>query len=595
MSSQLTALFALPTPGPFIGRRRLLAAVRAAPFVLLTGEPGVGKSRLAAESLRDGGLPVIVAHCDDLREPQPLGPLIDGLRVAHATGALTDLLPSALPDPDAERARLLRAAAALLASLAPVALAIEDLQMADPATLDLIDHLGAHPVPGLKVLITVRSNELPAGWHPGPAVTRLRVPPLTRAEVGRLAAALSADTGSSLYERTAGIPFLVEEVVRSLTGDGDGARHDRRHPDTLAVPALLRDVLVARLNRLDETSREILGAAAVLGQAADPRPLSAILHTGAGTITAALNRARAAGFLHQRDGRLWFRHTLARQVVHELLPPVTRRLLHLRTARFLEEQQPRPYARLAHHYRAADSPADHVRNAEAAAALATARGDDATAARFLLDAVAHRDLPRPVRVRLAGKLARSAIESVAQTSAIPVLRDLIADRRLPPGARGELGLALGRMLRQQGEARAGYQEIERAVPFLRHHGRRARALAVLSAPDTVVDRHLTEHQDHCARAARAAADSGDPSAVLAVEIARLSLLLESGAPGAARAVTDAAAGLAGHPRERARACLNWGPRGRCTSVTPGWPRRCWTSAVSWSTTPTTSGCGPWSS
>ncbi|SDT02806.1 ATP-binding protein [Actinoplanes derwentensis] len=572
--SQLTAFFALPTPGPFVGRHRLLGILRAelgrpSALVLLSGEAGVGKSRLVVESLQDTGLPVVVAHCDDLREPQPLGPLIDGLRVAQATGTLPALPqwppPTApLPDPDAERARLLRAAAALLSTLAPVALAVEDLQMADPATLQLLDHLAAHPVPGLTVVITVRGNELPAGWQPGPAVRRLRVPPLTRAEVGRLAAALLADSGAvgfatHLYERTAGIPFLVEEVVRSLRTDGD-VEAIRRHPDALAdlaVPALLRDVLVARLHHLDEATREILGAAAVLGQAADPHPLATIMQTSEGTITAALQQAKAAGLLHQRDGRLWFRHTLARQVVHELLPPVTRRLLHLRTARLFEQQQPRPYARLAHHYREAGSPADHVRNAEAAADLATARGDDGTAARFLLGAVGHPGLPRPIRVRLAGKLGRSAIESVAQTSAIPVLRDLVADRRLPPGARGELGLALGRMLRQQGEARAGYEQIERAVPYLRQHGRRARALAVLSAPDTVVDRHLSEHQARCEQAALAAAESGEPSAVLAVEIARLSLLLESGDPTAGPAVTAAAAGLAGHPREHARACLNW--------------------------------------
>ncbi|WP_160165961.1 AAA family ATPase [Actinoplanes sp. OR16] len=607
----LTAFFALPTPGPFVGRNRLLATLRAelarpSALVLLSGEAGVGKSRLVAEALQaspqagspqaeplqagsphGGGLPVVVAHCDDLREPQPLGPLIDGLCVAAGTGTLpplrtpdpetgvlapllpplTDRLPPAPPalhDPDAERARLLRAAAALLAALTPLVLALEDLQMADPATLQLLDHLGAHPVPGLTVLITVREDASPAGWQPGPAVRRLRVPPLTRAEVGRLASALLAGTEAGLlvthlYERTAGIPFLVEEVVRSLITDGDRDTI-RRHPDALAdaaVPALLRDVLTTRMQHLGETAREILGAAAVLGGAADPPRLAAITQTSESTVAAALTQARAAGLLHQRDGRLWFRHTLARQVVHELLPPITRRLLHLRAARLLEQRQPRPYARLAHHFREAGSPADHVRNAEAAADLAVARGDDGTAARFLLGAVAQTGLPRPVRVRLAAKMARSAIESVAQASAIPVLRDLLDDRRLPPGARGELGLALGRMLRQQGEARTGYEEIERAVPYLRRPGQRARALAVLSAPDTVTGRHLSEHQARCAQAAVAAAESGEPPAVLAVEIARLSLLLESGDPTAGAAVTAAAAGLAGHPRERARACLNW--------------------------------------
>ncbi|WP_306208216.1 ATP-binding protein, partial [Actinoplanes sp. RD1] len=586
--SQLTAFFALPAPGLFVGREALLAELAGpAPVVLLSGEPGVGKSRLVAESLQDSGLPVIVAHCDDLREPQPLGPLLDGIRVAHATGtlpplrdpgavtgvlarllpALADRLPPPLPplgDPEAERARLLRAAVALLAALAPVAVAVEDLQMADRATLELLDRLGARPVPGVRVVITVREGESPPGWQPGPAVRTMRVPPLSRAEVGLLAAALldlteQPDTFTThLYERTAGVPFLVEEVVRSLVADGAVDRI-REHPDTLAdvaVPALLRDVLLGRLRHLDEPAREILGAAAVLGRA-DAGALATIAGTDDGTVTAALARAEATGFLHERDGHLWFRHTLARQVVHELLPPVTRRLLHLRTAHLLEQHQPRPYARLAHHYREAGSPADHVRNAEAAADLATARGDDASAARFLLATTGYARLPRPVRVRLAAKLGRSAIESVAQASAIPVLRDLLADRRLPPGARGELGLALGRMLRQQGEAQAGYEEIERAVPFLRHHGRRARALAVLSAPDTVVGRHLSEHQARCAQAAAAAAESGEPSAVLAVEIARLSLLLESGHPAVDEAITGAVASLAGNSRERARACLNW--------------------------------------
>jgi hypothetical protein len=289
----------------------------------------------------------------------------------------------------------------------------------------------------------------------------------------------------------------------------------------------------------------------------DPNVLAAMLGVDLSVVRAGLARAVEAGLLHSRDGRLWFRHTLARQVVHDLLPSMTRRLLHLRTARMLERQRPRPVARLAHHYREAGSAADHVRNAEAAAGLASAQGDDATAARFLLGAAGYHELPRPVRVRLAAKLGRSAIEGVAQAEAIPVLRSLLQDRRLPSGARGELGFGLGRMLRQQGEARLGYEEIERAVPFLRNAGRRARALAVLSAPDTVVGRHVSLHQQHCRDAAQAAQESGEPGARLAVEIARLSLALETRDPGAGSAVRAALADLEDYPRERARAALNW--------------------------------------
>ncbi|GIE64375.1 AAA family ATPase [Actinoplanes palleronii] len=563
--SSLAASLALPSAtGPFVGRAELLTALRAElakPYalVVLTGEAGVGKTRLVAEVLADSPVPVIVAHCDDLREPQPLGPLLDGLRL---TRPLVDGPPL---DPDADRARLLRAMAALLRDRGPLVVALEDLQMADPATRELVDHLAAHPVTGLTVLITMR--ESPTARPLPSAVRRLPVTPLGRDEVAALATSLliPRDTAAAthdrfvthLYERTAGIPFLVEEVVRSLVTDGD-VEQFRRHPDG-AVPALLRDVLQGRLSYLGDTVREILGAAAAIGPAADPHPIAVVLGAGEHTVAAALAQARDAGLLHERDGRLWFRHTLARQVVYELVPPGTRRLLHLRAARLLEEQKPRPVARLAHHYRLAGSPADHVRNAEAAADLAAAQRDDATAARFLLATTVYPDLPRPVRVRLAVKLGRSAIESVAQTDAIPVLRRLLADRRLPPGARGDLGLALGRMLRQQGDAREGYDEIERAVPYLRQHDRRARALAVLSAPDTVVGRHVTEHQRLCAEAAAEAALSGDPSARLAVLIAQLSLALETGDPDAGAAITAALADgtFAGYPRERARACLNW--------------------------------------
>ncbi|WP_436528770.1 AAA family ATPase [Actinoplanes sp. HUAS TT8] len=567
--AHLAASLALPSStGPFVGRTTLLAALReelTRPYalILLTGEAGVGKTRLVAEVLADSPVPVLVAHCDDLREPQPLGPLLDGLRLKGPLVAGPPL------DPDADRARLLRAMAALLAERGPLVVALEDLQMADPATLDLIDHLAAHPVVGVTVLMTMRETSATRALPS--AVRRLAVAPLGRDEVGVLASSLLArhDAGAvppsrfvtHLFERTAGIPFLVEEVMRSLVTDGDVERI-RRQPEILgdvAVPALLRDVLQTRLKNLTDDVREILGAAAAIGPAADPHPIAAVLGADDVTVQAALVQARDAGLLHELDGRLWFRHTLARQVVYELVEPGTRRLLHLRTAQRLEQRKPRPVARLAHHYRLAGNPADHVRNAEVAADLAAAQGDDGTAARFLLETTAYPDLPRPVRVRLAVKLGRSAIESVAQSDAMPVLRRLLADRKLPPGARGDLGLALGRMLRQQGEAREGYEQIERAVPYLRQHARRARALAVLSAPDTVVGRHVREHQRRCAEAAAEADLSRDPSARLAVLIARLSLALETGDPAAETAIAAALAGdaFAGYPRERARACLNW--------------------------------------
>jgi hypothetical protein len=574
----------------FVGRTAELALLRriveAPPcLVLLEGEPGIGKSRLVAELL--AGLPGdhLVGECDDVPEPFPLGVLLDAIRagaqrlgplnpvagaLAPLLPELTDVLPVApppLPDPAAERHRLLRAVAAVLAALGPTTLLLEDLHWADPATCEFLGYLSTHPVDGLAVVLTARTPA-PGGSTPihdalartPPwAVTRVPLGPLDADDVRELAARTLrlADPPprltATLLDRTAGIPFVVEEVLRTLAERGGDPLADD------SVPFVLRDVLLWRLRQLDDGTREVLGGAAVLGLAPDQRLLAAVLGADRATVAAALATAHRAGLLHDAGDGLRFRHDLARQVVYHLVPRETREWLHLRVARVLEQELPRPVAQLAHHYRLAGSNADFVRNAEAAADLATERGDDATAAGFLLQTMDIAELPRPVRARLAGKLGRSAIDGLSQAAAIPVLERLLADRRLPPGARGELGLVLGRMLRQQGEALRGYAEIERAVPYLRAPRRRAQALAVLAAPDTVVGRHVDDHLARCVEAEAAAAESGDPAAELAVRIARASLLLELGDPAAWAIIAElrACAELADRPREHARACLNW--------------------------------------
>src|SRR4051812_35516717 len=86
----IPVLFALHAGGPFVGRSAQLAALlaRRFPAMLVTGEAGVGKTRLVAEAVTAAAIPVVVAHCDDLREPQPLGPVLDGLRAARTAGVV---------------------------------------------------------------------------------------------------------------------------------------------------------------------------------------------------------------------------------------------------------------------------------------------------------------------------------------------------------------------------------------------------------------------------------------------------------------------------------------------------------------------------
>jgi hypothetical protein len=118
--------------------------------------------------------------------------------------------------------------------------------------------------------------------------------------------------------------------------------------DDLAVPTVLRDVVLQRLFSLDDDAREILDAAAVIGLVTDDRLLAEVTQRDAAGIARALARAQDVGLLQDEDGRSRFRHALARQVVYESVPAARRRWLHLRTGQALEPGG--SPARLAHHY-----------------------------------------------------------------------------------------------------------------------------------------------------------------------------------------------------------------------------------------------------
>ncbi|MFI7610895.1 AAA family ATPase [Nonomuraea terrae] len=599
-----------PGPAPtgslsdaLVGRRAELSLLRAIvgsrpSLALVEGEAGIGKSRLVAELLATPDLTRtrrIVGQCEQLQEPLPLSPLLDAFRLAEAelahskppnpvVGALAPLLPeiaahlppplTPLPDQRAERHRVFRAAVALLDHLAPLVLVLEDVHWADASTHDFLAFLAAHLPRDLTVILTARteSGVLPireafARAPSGPART-ISLAPLTLPEVQQLARAilktdLPRTFAEPLYEKTGGIPFVVEEVLRTLL-ERLPASEIPAHPGALAdlaVPTVLRDVVLQRLSSLDDPARDILTAAAVIGMTPDDRILAEVSEHSPPEVARALAKAQAVGLLHEEDGHCRFRHALARQIVYESVPVPGRRWLHLRTARSLESGPgPRPVARLAHHFRHAGRTADFVTNAEAAADTALSHGNDATAARFLLQALNVRELASDVRIRLAVKLGRTAVDGLAHEEAVPILQCLLATEPLPAPVRGELRFALGRLLRQHGEARAGYLQIENAIDDLATRpDLLSRALAVLAAPETVADRHVKEHTARCDQAEEAARRSGDGDALISVRIARASLLVEQGDPASWRLIDELLRDhrLRANPREHARACLNW--------------------------------------
>jgi len=598
-----------PASSRLVGRDeeldRLAAAASAPPAIIVVeGEAGIGKSRLVREFL--AMLPArrhLVGLCDPVQEPFPLGPLLEAIGgtvaalpdpagLSPVVGALSAVLPELadrlppspppLGDHRAERHRLLRAAVTFLGEVGPAVLVLEDVHWADDGTAEFIAFLAARMPSNLVLVVTARGEwrgrlpiwEVLARTRQTPPM-RVELPPLALNDVGALAAEL-LDSGElperfavSLHHLTAGIPFVVEEVVSSLRGDGTTTAAPATSPpgsdlalDELAVPAALRDVIQPRLDALDDRTREILGAAAVMAMTPDEELLSRVVGCEAEVVARALSSALRAGLLHEdADGRCRFRHALARQAVYEGLPAPTRRWFHLRVAEVLDGgTEPRPVARLAHHYRLAGRFDDYIRCAEAAADLAISHGDDAAGARFLLDAIDSAVLGQDDRVRLVGKLAEAAVHGLAQSEAVPILEGLLTGSDLPAWRRGELRFMLGRLYRQQGAARRGYEEIERSTADLTERPTLlARALAILAVPEISTDRHVDEHIARSVEAAAVARRCADDGVDLAVAIATVSLCLELGDPRAAALMDEwlASPKLLADPREHARACLNW--------------------------------------
>ena len=303
----LAAPLTIDEVAAFAGREPELAALRSAwteavagrrRGVLVSGEPGIGKTRLAAEIARhareQAGV-VLYGRCDEglsaAAQPfaQALGAYVaacpvDELRVqlgAHA-GDLIGLLPaldarvpgiaeSAPAEPELERLRTLEAVAALLEAAgerAPVLLVLDDLHWADDLSLQLLRHLLRVEAPmRLLLLATYRDTEpsrsallaeVVTGLARRTDVARMELGPLAERDVAEILshAGRQPTLAGRVRAVTEGNPFFVGEVVATLGQDGD--------PDAAPTPRV-RDVVRWRLARLPEGTSDVLAAAAVAG------------------------------------------------------------------------------------------------------------------------------------------------------------------------------------------------------------------------------------------------------------------------------------------------------------------------------------------
>ncbi|MEU6744028.1 ATP-binding protein [Streptosporangium sandarakinum] len=557
-----------PASPVLVGRTselRILIEAMARPpaVVLVEGEAGIGKTRLvhaALDRLVSGDRPVLLGYCHQIREPFPYGPVVEALRevagrlpAAEAlnpvTGVLRDYLPElahALPpsprrlnDPRAERHRLFRAMRALLAAVGPALLVIEDLHWADDGTRELLRFLADQPPEGLTVVATYRREDLstpglPLGrtYRRPPGTTSLVIPlrPLDAPEVNSLACALlnrpdlPPAFAARLHERTAGIPFVVEEVVRSLP--------DTEGPDALdraGVPLLLREAMAEQMAGLSAAAVSAVQAAAVLRL-----PVGEQLITAVGGDPAGLGQALRAGVLHEHPGgRYGFRHALAQQAVYDAIPGPDRRLAHERAMAALAAVTPPPLVQLAFHSRQAGDIGAWLRHGRAAADQAAALGDTALAVEVLDGMLADPDLPAPDRGPLSLALSRLETTGLSHQRVERLMRRLLRDDFLTREVRGEARLNLGLVLcNQAGDSSAGRPEILAAVAEL--HDRptlAARGWASLAMPEWGTE-SLATHAEWMARAEALVVTTDDPGPAAAVLANRVAFQMSIGSPDA---------------------------------------------------------------
>jgi hypothetical protein len=372
------------------------------PVLLISGESGIGKTRLLREmqvyaGLRDGVVLQGTAREEDVGTPytlfanalrnyvreQPVEvlrrqtPGFIAAEVVKLAPQLADKLGYIQPNPslsaESERARLLEQISKFFLNMAheqPVLLLLDDLQFADPGSLELLETLARNSV-GSSLLIAGAYRDVAVGFsNPvnhhiavlalSELVHRIPLNRLPQEAVQQMLEALLGDSVSeefvdSIYDVTEGNPLFVEEVIKSLAIDGQiilrEGHWEQRDTDRLYVPGSIKSVLGGRLKRIKKSTLELLQLAATIGRKFTLELLSEASPYDDQVIEGAFEEA----FLYQliemskivdRDGdsshygvdvHYHFQHAFIRETLYEELRPLRRRILHRRVAAAMEK------------------------------------------------------------------------------------------------------------------------------------------------------------------------------------------------------------------------------------------------------------------
>ncbi|WP_163150833.1 BTAD domain-containing putative transcriptional regulator [Bradyrhizobium uaiense] len=402
IDSRFEALRAPTTP--LIGRdeelelllRRWRQAASEGRVVLLSGEPGIGKSRLTVElekRVREEPHSCLRYFCSPHHQDSTLYPISHQLQgaagfrrddtdaqrldrleavlaqsiddfseaaplIAHLLSVPTDGRYAHFdPAPQKRKEKTLRVLLAWLEGLAarqPVLVVFEDVHWIDPTSLELLDLIvdRASTIPAL-VIITCRPEFTPS-WIGRPPVTLLALNRLSLAQRAEMIAAVAGgkalplEIADQIIDRADGVPLFIEELTKTVVESGFLVEASDRYALTgpaaaLSIPSTLQGSLLARLDRLPET-REVVQIGAALGRSFSHELISAVAQMPQQQVDDALARLGSAELIFRRgappDATYAFKHALVQDVAYGTLSRTQRQLLHERIIKTLEEQFP---------------------------------------------------------------------------------------------------------------------------------------------------------------------------------------------------------------------------------------------------------------
>jgi class 3 adenylate cyclase/tetratricopeptide (TPR) repeat protein len=602
--------------GPLVARRAELdetltaveaTAARRGQTVLLAGEPGAGKTRLAQEvslELRNRGFLIAAGRCYEAEQTVPYYPFLEALSVAFEAAPsqlqrdaarrwpyLSTLLPNHLVAQEVagggqDEQRLFFAVTSFIEALAdhaPVALLLDDLHWADQATLKLLLHLARHTRSSrIFILGAYRDVEINRR-HPLEGTLReldreglmhrLRVRRLDQEGTAALMAAtmgeeeISLEFSGLVYGRTEGNPFFVQQVMRVLVERGDvyreGKRWERKAVDAIEVPESVRSVIGQRLGRLSEQTQEILAEASVLGQTFTFDELLGIGERSSqrpeADVERALDEAQSVGIVREiaRDA-YGFDHALTQQALYGELSSRRRRRLHAAAGEAIEtlpERQRRTRtAELAWHFLEGDDlPRAALYTVAAAEEAEAAFAHDDAEARFRSALELARELgDRSLEARALSGLGavlgvvgryREALQILAPAASLS--REL-GDREAEMRVEAEIG----RVQLNLGDAGAGIAGLRAALDQAHKRGDPVEGSRALALATSTLARLYWMLGDNDAGlstatlAAQLARAAGDNRVLAEAETRRGTILQNRGHPENARSTLDAAIAIA---------------------------------------------------